>query len=99
MAEDQPEFDCMAKAEAEGQPKPFVLIASDALAPNMIKLWAMLSQGDIIGALELFAKIVANEAGIYATQPRSSDKIMSAEAIADAMAEWRREKGFPVWFM
>lgn len=96
MAE-EPEFDCIGKAE--GQPQPFSLIASDALAPNMIKLWALLSQGDAISALELFAKIVANEGGIYANEPRKPEKIANAEAMADDMIKWRQEKGLPAWWL
>lgn len=98
MAETQPEFDCLGKAEAEGQPEPFVLIASDALAPSLIELWAMLSSADIIGALELFAKIVANEAGIYCTEPRREDKLGNATRIANDMKQWREENGLPTWW-
>jgi hypothetical protein len=94
----QLELDCYHKAEAEGQPKPFTLIASDALAPNMIKLWALLSQGDIISGLELFSKIVANEAGIYANNPRRPEKTAEANAIANEMIEWRQEKGLPIYW-
>lgn len=93
----QLELDCYHKAEAEGQPKPFTLIASDALAPNMIRLWCRLSEGNIIGAIELFAGLVGTDAASYSFNPRRPEKIEQAEAIAAEMADWREETGLPVF--
>lgn len=97
MAEIQIEFDCVAKAEAEGQPKPFSLIASDPLAADMINLWVMLSSGNPLGAIEHFAHMVNNSAASFAVNPRSREKLDSAEAMANEFEGWREEKGLPTW--
>lgn len=93
MADEQPEFDCAAKAEREGQPKPFTLIASDPLAPWLIDVWAAISRGDIAGALGAFYGMVDTCSMRYASEPRADDKIDSAEAIAMNMRNWRHEHG------
>lgn len=97
MAEEQIEFDCMAKAEAEGQPKPFVLIASDPIAADLVNLWAMLSEGNPLGAIQHFGYMVNNSAASYCANPRSPEKIQSAKLIAEEMEFWRDEKGLPTW--
>lgn len=97
MAEEQIEFDCIGKAEAEGQPKPFSLIASDPMAADLVNLWAMLSSGNPLGAMELFAHMVNNSAASFATKPRSPEKIDSAERMARDFEEWREDKGLPTW--
>jgi hypothetical protein len=93
MAEEQPEFDCLAKAEAEGQPKPFVLIASDPLAPWLIELWTASSEGDVYGAISAFAGMLDTSVDRFAENPRSSAKLDSARAISTDMRNWRIGKG------
>lgn len=84
----QLEFDCAAKADREGQPKPFVLIASDPLAPNMVNLWGHLSNGDLAAAIACFGGLV-NDAAQYSREPRNHDKVYSAFRIAHNMKLWR----------
>lgn len=93
MAEEQPEFDCAGKAEREGQPKPFVLIASDPLAPWLVEMWEAMSRSDIAGALGAFYGMVDTQANRYAETPRSAAKLNSAEEIARNMRNWRIAKG------
>lgn len=93
MADVEPEFDCAGKAEAEGQPKPFVLIASDPLAPWLVDIWTAASRGDIYGALGAFYGMADTTIGRYAGEPRSEAKIDSAETIAMDMRNWRVQKG------
>lgn len=93
MAEEQPEFDCAGKAEREGQPKPFVLIASDPLAPWFVEMWAAASEGDIYGVISCFAGMTDTSVDRYAETPRSSAKLDSARAIAIDMRNWRINKG------
>lgn len=93
MADKEPEFDCAGKAEAEGQPKPFVLIASDPLAPWLVDIWGYMSRGDTVGAVLAFGGMVDTCTMRYAGEPRSEAKIDSAETIAMDMRNWRIEKG------
>lgn len=93
MAEEQPEFDCAGKAEREGQPKPFVLIASDPLAPWLVEMWAAMSQGNISGALGAFYGMVDTNEQRYSHEPRAASKLDSAEEIARNMRNWRIAKG------
>lgn len=89
----QKEFDCIGKAEAEGQPEPFSLIASDPLAPWMVEMWAAMSRGDVTGALGAFYGMVDTNTIRYTENPRRHDKIDNAENMAMAMRNWRIEKG------
>lgn len=89
----EPEFDCAGKAEAEGQPKPFTLIASDPLAPWLVEVWVAMSRGDIPGALGAFYGMVDTNTVRYTGNPRSEAKLDSAEVIANNMRNWRIEKG------
>ncbi len=89
----EPEFDCAGKAEAEGQPKPFTLIASDPLAPWLVDMWVAMSRGDLVGATLAFAGMVDTNANRYAGEPRSEAKLDSAEVISIDMRNWRIEKG------
>ena len=89
----EPEFDCIGKAEAEGQPKPFSLIASDPLAPWLVEVWTAMSRGDPIGALGAFYGMVDTCSSRYAADPRSNEKLDSAEEIAMDMRNWRIERG------
>jgi hypothetical protein len=93
MDNKQPEFDCIGKAEREGQPKPFTLIASDPLAPWLVEMWACMSRGDIADALGAFYGMVDTCSIKYAETPRSSAKVESAEEIAMNMRKWRIENG------
>ena len=93
MADMEPEFDCAGKAEREGQPKPFTLIASDPLAPWLVDVWASMSRGDISGALGAFYGMVDTNEIRYCSNPRSAAKVESAETISNDMRHWRREKG------
>lgn len=86
---EQPEFDCAGKAERDGQPAPFVLIASDPLAPWLVEMWACASRGDIYGAFGSFYGMADTTIERYAKEPRSSAKINSAENIAMLMRNWR----------
>ena len=88
-----PEFDCIGKAEREGQPEPFSLIASDPLSPWLVEMWAAMSRGDVTGALGSFYGMVDTNAIRYAEQPRRQDKVNNAEDMAIAMRNWRIEKG------
>lgn len=88
----QLEFDCAAKAEREGQPKPFVLIASDPTAPWLIEIWEAVSRGDTETALGCFAGMVDTCINRYKQNPRSADKLDSAAEIAINMRNWRLEK-------
>ena len=90
---DQPEFDCIGKAEREGQPQPFSLIASDPLAPWLIDIWTAASRGDIYGALGAFYGMADTTIPRYAAEPRTDAKLDSAEQIALDMRNWRIEKG------
>lgn len=90
---DQPEFDCAAKAEAEGQPKPFVLIASDPTAPWLIDIWEAVSRGDTEGALGNFYGMIDTCIERYKQNPRSSAKLDSASEISMNMRNWRIERG------
>lgn len=92
-SETQPEFDCAGKAEREGQPKPFVLIASDPLAPWLVDVWAAMSRGDVSGALGAFYGMVDTCGHRYASEPRNAAKVDSADNIAMDMRNWRIEKG------
>ncbi len=89
----EPEFDCAGKAEAEGQPTPFTLIASDPLAPWLVDMWVAMSRGDIAMAVNEFAGMVDTCVNRYAGEPRSQAKLDSAEVIATDMRNWRIEKG------
>ena len=89
----QPEFDCIGKAEAEGQPEPFSLIASDPLAPWLVDVWASMSRGDIATALGSFYGMVDTCSTKYAKNPRRQDKINNAEDMALNMRNWRIERG------
>ena len=89
----QMEFDCAGKAESEGQPKPFTLIASDPLAPWLVDIWVAMSRGDVAGALGAFYGMVDINVNRYGINPRSEAKLDSAEVIAMDMRNWRREKG------
>lgn len=89
----EPEFDCMGKAEAEGQPKPFTLIASDPLAPWLVEIWTALSRADVPGALGAFYGMVDTNVVRYSENPRSTSKLDSAEVIAMDMRNWRIAKG------
>jgi hypothetical protein len=89
----QGEFDCIGKAEREGQPEPFSLIASDPLAPWHIDMWAAMSRGDIAGALGAFYGMVDTCSARYAENPRNQDKINNAEDMAMNMRNWRIERG------
>jgi hypothetical protein len=91
MAEEQPEFDCIAKAEREGQPRPFSLIASDPLAPWLVEMWASVSRGDVISALGEFYGMIDSCGGRYGAEPRRHDKISNAEQIAMDMRNWRTQ--------
>ena len=93
MANEQPEFDCAAKAEREGQPKPFTLIASDPLAPWLIEMWVSMSRGDVPGALGAFYGMVDTNTNRYVENPRSEAKLDSADEIVMNMRNWRIEKG------
>jgi hypothetical protein len=93
MADSEPEFDCAGKAEREGQPKPFVLIASDPLAPWLIEQWEAMSRGDIAGALGAFYGMVDTCSLRYTSEPRSQAKLDSAATIAMDMRNWRIERG------
>lgn len=93
LAEEQPEFDCAGKADREGQPAPFVLIASDPLAPWLVDIWAAASDGDIYGVIAAFHGMTDTSVDRYAETPRSSAKIDSARNIAMNMRNWRITKG------
>ena len=93
MTEEQPEFDCAGKAEREGQPKPFVLIASDPLAPWLVDIWEAVSRGDTSGALGAFYGMIDCNETRYLENPRSSAKLDSASRMAMDMRNWRIEKG------
>jgi hypothetical protein len=90
---EEPEFNCAGKAEREGQPKPFVLIASDPLAPWLVEIWEALSRSDVGGALSAFAGMVDVNANRYAENPRTSAKLNSAALIAVDMRNWRLRQG------
>lgn len=91
--QEQPEFDCIGKAEREGQPEPFSLIASDPLAPWLVEMWAAMSRGDIPSALGSFYGMVDTCSIRYTDNPRRQDKINNAEDMAVAMRNWRIEHG------
>lgn len=93
MAENQPEFDCAGKAEREGQPRPFVLIASDPLAPWLVDIWEAMSRSNVAEALGAFYGMVDTNANRYAETPRSSAKLDSASTIAMDMRNYRIAKG------
>lgn len=88
----QLEFDCAAKAEREGQPKPFVLIASDPTAPWLVRMWEAVSRGDTEGALGSFHGMIDSCIQRYKDNPRSAEKLESAAEIAMNMRNWRIEK-------
>lgn len=90
---EQPKFDCLAKAEAEGQPKPFVLIASDPLAAWLVDIWEAASRGDLYGALGAFYGMADTSVGRFASEPRSEAKLTSAANIAMDMRNYRIAKG------
>ncbi len=87
--EEQLEFDCAAKAEREGQPKPFTLIASDPLAPWLVEMWVAMSRSNIAEALGAFYGMVDSCSNRYAETPRSANKLESAEIIVMNMRNWR----------
>lgn len=89
----EPEFDCIGKAEAEGQPEPFSLIASDPLAPWLVDVWACMSRGDVPGALGAFYGMVDTNTVRYTESPRREDKIINAEHMAMNMRNWRIKQG------
>lgn len=89
----EPEFDCIGKAEREGQPEPFSLIASDPLAPWLVEVWAAMSRGDVSGALGAFYGMVDTNEIRYINNPRRQDKINNAEEMAMNMRNWRIEQG------
>ena len=93
QAEAEPEFDCAGKAEREGQPKPFTLIASDPLAPWLVDIWVEMSRGNIFGALGAFYGMVDTSGSRYQSEPRSQAKLESAETIANDMRNYRHDKG------
>ncbi len=92
-ADNQPEFDCAGKAEREGQPSPFVLIASDPLAPWLVEVWAAMSRGDVPTALGNFYGMVDTNVNRYLSDPRKPEKLDNAERIAMDMRNWRISKG------
>lgn len=91
MSEAEPEFDCLGKSQREGMPEPFVLIASDSLAPHLIALWAALKKGDTPSAVCLFADIIGDPAHKYRNPEYKPDmpKLANACKIARDMNQWR----------
>lgn len=92
-ASKQPEFDCLGKALSEQQPAPFVLIASDSLAPWLVDIWTACSEGDIYGAILAFGGMTDTSVDRFAENPRSSAKLDSAKSISTNMRNWRIGKG------
>lgn len=84
----QLELDCYHKAE-QGEPK-FTLLARDPVAPDIVRLWASVRNGDHVEMANAFASLASIchhryiETGDY-----DNAKTENAYDIADKMTQWQ----------
>lgn len=79
-------FDCYAEAESD-EPL-FTLLARDPLAPHLVKMWAMMRQGQPLKALDAFNNMVCTVGNKYIDSPSNSEKIDEAVSCAVDMEAW-----------
>ncbi len=71
----------------------FSLRGRDPLAPWLVEIWHAMSCGDISAALGSFYGMVDTNIARYSSDPRSAQKLDSAEQIVMDMRNWRIERG------
>lgn len=91
-------FDCYEAADPD-EPM-FVLLARDASAPHLVRLWAAVRIGDIFTAVQEFANLVKGMAERRITygsreHDRDCEKAQEANYCADEMEDWDPPKPAP----
>ena len=77
------DFDCYDNA-APDEPM-FILLARDTRAPDLVRLWAAISAGDIISADAAYKNLT------LVGKRSLPEKVTEARDCANAMEEWHRK--------
>lgn len=87
-------YDCYAKLEPD---EPYFLLKStDLVAPYLVRAWAYLRAGDLVGAVHMMglaseALRVSNKALLSLDSPKS----IEAQRCSEAMQDWKIRKQKP----